>query len=327
MTLEDLTYALDQAAYDPEKRPERTAQEVWKEIQFLANERFWQYTPAHLRHFDGRLLRWLTNTSYSDEERRTLLELVPAIQFVDRDDMLALYRSAFRGPISRWIVDTCGWTLSDILGRNLAFQSTLKETWFCPITDSMDIGQFLRTNQLEGVGARPPWKVLASFGDFDRVRDFVASRRYKRLVLLEDFVGSGTQAGGAVKRALKELKEMPVLFVPLIASEEGVKKYSPMRQRYPQFSFEPASTIPRIMHVYRSPTDGEPELFKRVRDIAVRTFDRVRDKKKKPVYPLGFSGHYGLLLVQYTNCPNNTVPLIWHESDAWRALFPRVSRW
>jgi hypothetical protein len=63
-TLDQLAYGLDEAAFDPETRPERTALELLREILFLADERFWQYTPAQLRHFDARLLRWLQNQEY-----------------------------------------------------------------------------------------------------------------------------------------------------------------------------------------------------------------------------------------------------------------------
>lgn len=332
MTLEDLAYSLDQASFDPEVRPERTALELLKEILFLADERFWQYTPAQLRHFDARLLNWLQNRHYSVDELRTLLELVPAIQFVDRDDMAALHRAAFRSPILRWIADDCQWPIGHFLGgAQNQIDQALAETWFCPITDSMDIGQFLRVNQLAGAGARPPWKVLAAFGDFDRVRNWVTRQGYRRLVLLEDFVGSGTQAGRAIKLALEELNNLPVLFVPLIASQEGVNKYGAMRRKYQHFSFEPVFTIPPRMHVFDAPQADEPELFQRLRQIALLSFPQVRQHQRgdneQPTYPLGFSGRYGLLLVQYTNCPNNTVPLIWRDGHAWSALFPRVSRW
>ena len=332
MTLDDLTYSLDQASFDPDARPERTARELLREIQFLADERFWQYTPARLRHFNVRLLAWLHNRDYSVDELRSLLELVPAIQFVDRDDMASLYRAAFRGPIGRWIADDSQWPIGHFLGtaQNQVNQA-IAETWFCPITDSMDIGQFLRVNQLAGAGARPPWKVLATFGDFTRVRDFVARKGYRRLVLLEDFVGSGTQAGRAVKCALEELNNLPVMFVPLIASQEGVRKYRAMLRRHQHLSFEPVFTIPNRMHLFKDPQPDEPELFQRLRQIALQSFQRVCKHQdgdnEQPRHPVGFSGYYGLLFVQYMNCPNNTVPLIWRDGHAWSALFPRISRW
>ncbi|MCY3818896.1 MAG: hypothetical protein OXH52_05965 [Gammaproteobacteria bacterium] len=332
MTLDDLTFSLDQASFDPAARPERTARELLKEIHFLADERFWQYTPAQLRHFHVRLLDWLRNRSYSVDELRTLLELVPAIQFVDREDMASLYRAAFRGPIGRWIADDSQWPIGHFLGaaQNQVNQG-IAETWFCPVTDSMDIGQFLRVNQLAGAGARPPWKVLATFGDFGRVREFVARKGYRRLVLLEDFVGSGTQAGRAVKCALEELNGLPVIFVPLIASQRGVRKYGAMLKKHEHFSFEPVFTIPRRMHLFSEPQHDEPQLFQRLREIALQTHQQVRQHQdgdnEQPRHPLGFSRSYGLLFVQYMNCPNNTLPLIWRDGQAWSALFPRIARW
>jgi hypothetical protein len=330
-TLEQLIYGLDEASFDPEARPERTALELLREILFLGEERFWQYTPTQLRHFDSRLLRWLQNREYVAEELRGLLELVPAIQFVDRDDMAALYRSAFRGPIARWLANDCAWSIEQLFDPTPAtFDDALTETWFCPVTDSMDIGQFLRVNQLGGASSRPPWKVLATFGDFSKVRKTISERGYRRLVLLEDFVGSGTQAGGAVLLALRELENLPILFVPLIASQQGVKKYSSFTNRYAHFSFEPVFTIPTRMHVFKEAQAGEPDLFGILRQIAATTFAAVqqhqRGDNEQPTHPLGFSGDYGLLFVQHTNCPNNTIPFIWRDGHAWSGLFPRVSR-
>jgi len=35
-------------------------------------------------------------------------------------------------------------------------------------------------------------------------------------------------------------------------------------------------------------------------------------------------GAAGLVLVMYTNCPNDSLYLIWHGYNDWKPLFPRV---
>jgi len=325
-----LVFELDAAQYDPETRPERSAADLLEEVSFLQQHRFWQYTPGQFVLFERRLWLWVSNPGVTPADVRTMLELVTSIQFTDRDDMVGLYRTAFRSQIMRWLIEQAGWTLEQMIHAGESdIRHLVKETWFCPITDSMDIGQFLRTNEIGGNSERPAWKILRRFGSFERVHEFVAARGYKRLVLLEDFVGTGTQAVGPIRAALSELK-VPVLFCPLTVSETAINRFERRFSGHPRFTFSPVHVIPTSMHVFRSPVAGEPELFTRIRDLVLRTFDIVKIPQAAeldaPRYPFGFNRICGLLLVQHTNCPNNTIPLVWHDAPNWNALFPRVSR-
>ena len=51
---------------------------------------------------------------------------------------------------------------------------------------------------------------------------YMATHGLKRLVLMEDFVGSGTQSGDVVRWAAERLS-CPVLFVPLVIVPDGVE--------------------------------------------------------------------------------------------------------
>jgi hypothetical protein len=139
--LDHLIYELDSSQHDPESRPDRSAAELREEVVYLAQQRFWQYTPAQLVPFERRLLSWLQNSQVEKQDLRTLLETAATLQFVDRDDLAGLYRGAFRGPIVRWLVEQEGWLLDAIMDAGEQDLRTLvAQTWFCPVTDSMDIG-------------------------------------------------------------------------------------------------------------------------------------------------------------------------------------------
>src|SRR5664279_3197775 len=113
--LEVLAAALDEQYVEPDDRLNADSFAlVLREILFHYEHRYWQFTPAQAgqARFPDRLLGWLNNPGLLGSDAGTLLRLVPELQFVDRDDMITLYRAAFRGPIQRWLIDILGLTFS-----------------------------------------------------------------------------------------------------------------------------------------------------------------------------------------------------------------------
>ncbi|WP_285009496.1 phosphoribosyltransferase-like protein [Pedobacter faecalis] len=45
----------------------------------------------------------------------------------------------------------------------------------------------------------------------------------------------------------------------------------------------------------------------------------------KPYYPLGYKQTGGLVVLN-TNVPDNTLPLVHHQSPTWKPLFKRITR-
>jgi hypothetical protein len=245
--------------------------------------------------------------------------------------MLSLYRAAFTGPISRWLMDQGELTFA-MESENLreALEKAARETWFCPVTDSMDIAQFHHVNLITGQMHRPPWKTLHRLGDMIRIREYMRAEKYSQLVLLEDFVGTGTQTRGPLLFAAKNLcPDIPVLFVPLIISGANIDSFRETFEGLDGFSFAPVSIVPKHVHLTPIAEGEEPLIFTLLREVVAKTFERVRQPGDGEMIPLeepfGF-GSLGMLLILYTNCPNNTVPLIHHSNVTWNALFPRVSR-
>lgn len=328
--LEKLVYEWETQQYDPETRKPYGA--VLEEIRFHGDHRYWQFTPALADRptFEERLADWISNCWPNAVHQKILLQLIPHLQFVDRDDLIALYRAAFNGPIYRWIMNQVNINLlEEPAAIHQRVDEAVHQTWFCPITDSMDIAQFHHANEISGKSYRPAWRDLSEFGDVEKIRKYVAKNNVHRLVLLEDFVGSGTQVRAPIRFAIDALSpQVPIMVCPLVISEAGIEPIQAFAGNA-AFTFEPVFTVPAQVHVHESPTAGEEPLLTEVRQVVINTFPRVRTpmpwESGDLAYAFGF-GSLGMLLVLYTNCPNNTLPLIWHESPQWKPLFPRVSR-
>ena len=321
--LDTLAHAIDSAFHDPEVRyagQGRSVAETLKEIRFHASARYWQFTPTYARDFESRLIEWLSNPGLDDAARGALLELVPELQFIDRDDMVTLYRVAYTQQISRWLMEQIGldFALQErVLQREIA--SAMKQTWICPITDSMDIAQFCHVNDIRTTFSRPQWQTLRRFGAIQKVQTFLKTKTLKRVVLLEDFVGSGKQAGQVLTFAMEQLVPAhPVLFVPLTISVVGLASLRSACARYSQLTIEPVLTIPASVHVSEHPSVREPPFVEAVRSVIARNKRRFR-------HPYGFEG-VGSLLVSYANCPNNAPQVLWGDAKRWKGLFPRVSK-
>jgi hypothetical protein len=333
--LQKIVTDLDSQEFDPEDRDrDGSLVAVLNEIIFHAAYRFWQFTPTHVgaARFEERLTAWIRNPELMERDVATMLRLVPQIQFVDRDDMLTLYRAAFNGPIKRWLLDELGLDFSveddEFYAR---LRDGLETTWFCPVTDSMNISQFHHVNGIEGKNQRPSWRTLRSYGDVGKIRAYMQTNNLKRLVLLEDFVGTGMQSGPVLRFAIKNFcHHISVLFVPLVISEIGETNIRNVAGMTPGFTFEYAFKVPLHVHVQEEPQADETPFMTTLRSLVQRSFEKVRLPSTPGAKPLdhafGF-GSAGTLLVIYSNCPNNTLPLIWHNSPQWKALFPRVSRY
>jgi len=303
-----------------------------RQIRFHADHRYWHFAPTYFGgpDFYDRLYAWLSNPDLSTEQQQLLFRLVLELNFVDRDDILALYRSAYTGPIVRWLIDSVGVQFDGQGDVETAVRDAAGKTWFCGVTDSMDIAQFHHVNHLVGHDQRPAWRALRRFGAPERISDYIERRGIRRVVLLEDYVGSGTQAAGPVKFAVDSLcPKVPVLFVPLLCSEVGAKRFSGMEGDGTGFTFAPLYLVSERMHLRREAIAEEAAVYGDIRGVVMETFAAVR----QPFPPedtaiedaFGFGG-VGSLVVLYSNCPNNTLPLVWHEAPRWKPLFARVAR-
>ncbi|MBA2882080.1 hypothetical protein HNR65_002414 [Desulfosalsimonas propionicica] len=301
-----------------------------QQIEYLAEKRFAEYQPAIAEYPDflNRLVRWLNNVK-SDFEQQILFKLILKIFFVGSKEFNSLYRAAFNGPIARWIVEDLGEDLTTIVKRPVLSEE-VRHTWFCPITDSMQISAFYHVNHISGHDHRPYWRDLFEFGNEDKIKRYVKKNNIKRLVLLEDFVGSGSQAKETVEFAAEVLPApFKIIFVPLIICPEGLNCVQNIASSYSNLSIEPVLLLDEGLFIREIPSANEDEFTDSLRQLIVNNHDLVTGGTAggnlKVYSPYGYN-RTGGLIVMYTNCPDNTLPMIHYHSDSWYPIFPRSSR-
>ena len=316
--------------------------EILDSLRFMEQDTFAKYVPIQAspqtsEYFD-RLLLWIANAGLTPEDKPLLFEFANRLCYFSQDDFLALYRSAFTGPVSRWVAQQCAIRLDEPGWESQFARQRDERTWYCPVTDSMTIGEFYHINHLTGVSHRPGFRSLREFQTAgEALRQHMDDAGMDRLVLLEDFVGTGSQTAATVEWAVKQL-ERPVLFVPLIIAPDGMRRLLSLRGKFLDglLSIEPVIQLEAHEFVGQATAETDP-LFARVRALAERVHDEVggdspRTPNRSPYSPMGFHREgdtaTGATVVLYSNCPNNTLPMVHHHSPQsnWKPLFPRVER-
>jgi len=209
-----------------------------------------------------------------------------------------------------------------------ALGAALQRTWFCPITDSMRINAFYHLNHISGRDYRPDWRSLAAFGDSKKLEAFLKGN-IDRIVLLEDFVGSGSQIAPAIQFLESLGHRLPTLLVPLIICPAGKVASTAWCKTNPSLTVSPIIELQAHEFLGANPVANEPPVFTALRQIVTDTYPQVLDGAdpyvSKTYTAFGFRGT-GSLVVLATNCPDNTLPLVHFKSGTWSPLFPRASR-
>ena len=291
------------------------------------------------KDFWARLVQWLDNVPL-DAEKQLLFQLLVEVLYLSPVEFEELYRCAYQGPIARWLIDTCQIDVFAIDGQE-KLVAAAGATWFCPVTDSFRVNAFFHVNNLAaGANLRPDWHSLLKLGDVKKINGYCANHNIKRLVLLEDFVGGGSQSLSAVRFAATEMHDLQVLFVPLVICPKGVVSARQLEeelcaQRAGALRYEAAMELPNdaFLTLNQSPFGASDSYLSQLRSLIQTSYRKVsggRVPGPKPYDPFGFppSDPTGGLVVMYSNTPDNTLPLIhWcPPENTWHPIFPRHSR-
>lgn len=303
----------------------------YQQLEFLADELYDTYLPTQdpvWPKFRDRLCNWLDQVGNNDQ--LTLFSLVLHVFFVKEDHLRALSRAAYRGPVFHWLVEQAGLQFDDA-NLQVRLADEIRRTWFCGITDSMDTRAFQITNNITvlGQGLRPNWQDLNSLGNLSSVETYMTDNGLTRLVLLEDFVGSGSQMRTALEAHSQLNSDVPLLLAPLIACPAASQYARSVAVANPSVSYSPVLELPE--HTFLKPDEhaDEPRAFASLRDLLIRLASQVQGDNGNHWYgPFGFpmDAPTGGLVVLYSNCPDNTLPAVHYQSTSWRPLFPRNSR-
>jgi hypothetical protein len=248
--------------------------------------------------------------------------LLADLFFVGQSEYAALYRSAYNGPIAAWIVDVCGLDLFS-LDIDSQIRQQVNKCWICPMTDSLRINAFLKTNNLISRDVRPDWLSLSRFGDVSKVRAYLGAVEVANIIILEDFIGTGNQASSILRFAGENFPEAKIAFAPLVVCPQGDQRLSDLVSQFPNISYLPQLVLLDTAMMSANPRADEPNLHTLARALFAKVQSRFQLLPHETMY--GFKST-GSQVVMHSNCPNNTLQVFHHEGDDWTPLFPRVRR-
>lgn len=310
---------------------------IFEAIEFFNKQHYHQYVPclcSEYHDFFIRLEKWLDNVT-DEDEKRILFELVPKIIFFGRDEFVKLHETAFRGPITRWLIDELKLNFDDPDFDKKINKELHEHTWYCSITDSMQLSDFYHVNQIGGVEYRSDFRTLTHFIGNDvngknKISEFMKNNKkpLKRIVLLEDFVGTGTQITDAASFAAGLSSDISVLLVPLIVCPAGVKTAKDIENSLSNVKFEPVIELKEELFVNPTSKLRVGSFKYALKGLLEGTYNLVLGDNSlypRPYSKFGFLDT-GAYVVMYSNTPANTLPIIQHQSDTWEPLFPRSAR-
>ena len=316
-----LARAWDAKQNDP--RDNFRYRDALEDLLFHAGLRFHEYKQFRGDgDFESRFVMFLEN-GRDERHRKALFRLACRLLFIDKLQITALYRDAYRRIITRWL--TAGvFSPADHVdgGYDSSVRSLLRGHLIRSITDSFDFNEFLHVNDLIGL-PKPSSLGEDPLAAISRVPP--AMGKASGIVVLEDFVGTGTQACRVLESLLSTVRPgFKFLFVPLIMLEGASNKLRSLEGR---IDIQPVLTIPTSAGVQSKPIEAEDPDFKVFRSLinatSARVLERFTDEDDPPKDAFGY-GSSGALVVTSHNAPNNTLPLIHHKAPDWEPLFRRL---
>jgi hypothetical protein len=350
MTLQDLNEKVRQWDFHHAGMPAAKSKYgiILDQLYYHAKKEWRVYLPAEHPDFNPnymeRLAAWIGNVQDEDDQK-LLLEYALCVSFFSHDDFAALYRTAMGREVMRWVATEIGASLEPHgpqAFHSLVHQQIHEQTWFCPITDSMDINEFYKVNHLRGIGHRPGFAALEMLAQrsgnpnsqlAEDLLRYMANPSLDavnpapallRIVLLEDIVGSASQCLNAIRWAVSELGK-PVLFVPLILCPNGVAALRVEEERSGErLAVRPVVELRRgdLLGPERQGHPGWP-ISAAIEKLATRYADRA----SAGIETFGYR-NTGCSLATFANTPDNTLPIVHNKPrrGGWEPLFPRVYR-
>jgi hypothetical protein len=256
--------------------------------------------------------RWLDNFS-TNREQRIAFELVSKVLFYSRRELECLCRATCNNLLA---------VMGQILGGriNLSFIDT--DAFLIPATDSdAEYCTFLRHSLRLNTNT-----VKQSIHE---LKTYHYARR-KHIILLEDFVGSGTTAINkyrefGLREKRKAYGDLHFYYCALTATAWGLERI----RRNTGFEVVAGEVLDSRYRCFSDNSIIYPQRQNRAE--ARQVFGEYGEQLCKndpeiPGYPLGFNDDQ-LSVVLPDNTPDNTLPVIWYPDKNWFALFKRDRRY
>ena len=308
--------------------------EIRSLTDFLEQVLYKEYEPVRVGaqgEFGVRLAEWIGSAT-RDSERRALYLLLGRLVFLERDQMAAGYRTAYSRNIASWLMEIEGLSFFD-KDTESRLNHAVEDTAFTEITDSFGLGNFLRWNNIPARGVRFTWEQhLRPWDSGAFLRKVMCSDTgvlRKKLVLLEDFVGSGNQMKSAVQLACSLTDVEHVLLCPIVICPDGGDCARKLVKKYSKLSYSPVMELPKEAFIAKAAAPGEHKHHALIRRALLSLHPLVKGSPgswDQETSPFGYMDT-GAIFCKFDNCPDNSVPVLHHRSDlGWRPLFSRTAR-
>ncbi|NBB80946.1 MAG: hypothetical protein GVY36_16120 [Verrucomicrobia bacterium] len=309
--------------------------EVNQMLQVLEQHLYREYLPTKINgpNFWRRLDAWLGNVEKQDSKwAKRMFKFSTELFFVGSKESEEAMRYSYQVIAHRWLSDQVGCSLLESDGAR-RLQTAVERSWFLPVTDSLDINRYHHLNRIpHSIGNRTNLHAAKEGDDCQGIARQSRRHGIEHIVLVEDFVASGSQAAKAILSLMRAIPGMPILFAPLVVCPAGDDYLNRLSRTYLQFHYEPVLRISRDTLITEEIDQSIDKERASIREIAEKTYDDVSDGRppgpEAPYHPLGFPANNptGGVTVLFSNTPDNTLPMIHHESRKWTPLFVRDSR-
>jgi hypothetical protein len=313
-----------------------TGEEASK-LSFLSRrkyERYDMFFPGE--SFDNRLINWLEH-NFKENERQTAFEIVKYIKFISDYEMRELAVLTYEN-IKNCIINekhklsntSC---YSYIEDKNLKLNEELGKSLFIACVDDINFDFFRRYANKENPDAFQKENFVEYYKKDNKSIEEVPE--YNRIFLLDQLSGSSNTAiryKSEDKKWNGKIENKAIYYSPYLLSQISLNNYNSRKTQFLKennkinLKLNPTCIVPISPCLSDSSTEKIDEQ-RAVAKLCVKYYDKfIPDRHTEeggPAY-YGFGGA-GLTLILQTNCPNNTIPLIWHNFNDWYPLFPRVS--
>ena len=350
---------------DPQQR--RPYNKLLEPLSDIATLRFQPYQNDSLPDFIEKLRNWLKQFSTDDDKRIAFL-LALKIIFIGQRQFEVLQRILFKEKLSRHLIEAIiqrkHLDKLDFPGAAIHFDEEMDKTLFIANSDSSQLNSFVHVNRgyfhdRERRKLTGPEVAFWTYPSYIASLDQTPAEMKKtcatfetdvlakdpriidksRLIILEDFSGSGSDLETTLKRIhTSQLPIQEVILAPVMATAAAITRV----QRYisgiasqnkRSYCVMSAFELPEKYRCYGgtegSYLDGVPPelaLSVKVKNLAEDVYRSHLAKSVDIKAKHGFS-NLALAFSFYTNCPDNTLPMIWANCSTWKGLFPRASRY
>lgn len=281
-----------------------------KDTEILGLCEEWKHFRFRGRAIEQTMVRvWLEQFDSLDDQR-LMFRLLSKVRLYDDHTVRTKMREAF-GIVTRnmrTVIQSRARVRRDILVSSLDLSAAKSGLTYCRL--------FASENQIFAESVLPLESLKQRFSDNHNVQ---------RLVLIDDFSGSGQTLIDGLKKNLDLLWQanklgIHIILITMVGFDQARVKiehfiHNSGLEGDVYFCDELGSEIKAFSE--ESTVFPDPHERDRARQVA-ETKGVMLERK----HPLGYADTQALVVFSQS-CPNNTLPILWSRSSAWSPMFPR----